>query len=50
MRKHQYRQVICEVCDCHHRTAEDVFLAVQKKYPQVGKATIYRNLESLSEL
>ncbi|PID83845.1 hypothetical protein CSB09_04055 [Candidatus Gracilibacteria bacterium] len=49
MRKHQYLETICKVCDCNHRTAEDIFLEVQKTHPKVGKATIYRNLESLAE-
>lgn len=33
-----------------HLSAEDVFLLVKKKSPEIGLATVYRTLELLSEL
>lgn len=33
-----------------HLSAEDVFLLVKKKHPDIGLATVYRTLELLSEL
>ncbi len=33
-----------------HLSAEDVFLLVKKKVPDIGLATVYRTLELLSEL
>jgi len=33
-----------------HLNAEEVFLLVKEKYPNIGLATVYRSLELLSEL
>ncbi|MFF2481863.1 Fur family transcriptional regulator [Paenibacillus sp. NPDC058071] len=33
-----------------HLSAEDVFLLIKPKYPEIGLATVYRTLELLSEL
>lgn len=33
-----------------HLSAEDVYLLVKEKYPEIGLATVYRTLELLSEL
>ena len=33
-----------------HLSAEDVFMLVKQKYPDIGLATVYRTLELLSEL
>lgn len=33
-----------------HLSAEDVYLLVKDKYPEIGLATVYRTLELLSEL
>ncbi|MBQ0135451.1 MAG: transcriptional repressor [Oscillospiraceae bacterium] len=32
-----------------HATAEEVYAEIQKEYPSIGKATVYRNLKLLSE-
>ena len=32
-----------------HLSAEDVFLLVKRKFPEIGLATVYRTLELLSE-
>lgn len=46
------RQAILEVLEntSKHLSAEDVFMAVKKKYPQVGLTTVYRTLELLVEM
>ena len=49
MRIHQYRQIIRDVCHCRHLSAEDIFEAVKKTHPKVGRATIYRNIEAMFE-
>lgn len=33
-----------------HLSAEDVYLLVKEKFPEIGLATVYRTLELLSEL
>lgn len=33
-----------------HATADEVYDLVSKEYPNIGKATVYRNLQRLSEL
>lgn len=33
-----------------HLSAEDVYLLVKEKYPEIGLATVYRTLELLTEL
>ena len=33
-----------------HLSAEDVFMKVKDKYPEIGLATVYRTLELLNEL
>jgi Fe2+ or Zn2+ uptake regulation protein len=48
MRTHEYRDIICSLCNCKHLTAEEVFLEVKKIEPKIGKATVYRNLEDMS--
>lgn len=32
-----------------HPTAEEVYIAVTSKYPHIGRATVYRNLNQLAE-
>jgi len=33
----------------NHPTADDVYASVQKKHPNISRATVYRNLNSLAE-
>ena len=33
----------------HHPTAEEVFLSIKRKLPQISLATVYKNLETLVE-
>ena len=34
---------------CNHPTAEQVYRQVIKKYPNISKATVYRNLSQMAE-
>lgn len=47
MRKHQYREIIASVCDCRHLSAEDIFEEIKQTHPNIGRATIYRNIEQM---
>lgn len=47
MRVHQYREVIQKTCHCRHLSAEEIFDEIKKTHPQVGRATIYRNIEQM---
>lgn len=49
MRKHQYRDIICDTCECKHLSADDIYEKVKKKEPQIGRATVYRNIEAMAE-
>lgn len=48
MRIHKYRDIILETCHCRHLSAEDIFEEIKKTHPEVGRATIYRNIEQMS--
>ena len=47
MKTHFYLNDIIEICNHKHLCAEDIFLALQKKYPHIAKASIYRNIDKL---
>ncbi len=49
MRKHQYRDIICNTCECRHLSAEDIYEEVRKESPKIGRATVYRNIEAMAE-
>ena len=34
----------------NHPTAEEVYAAVHKKHPSIGKATVYRTLSKMAEV
>lgn len=48
MRTHQYRHFIEEICHHRHLSADEIFEELKKTQPQVGRATIYRNIEQMS--
>ena len=50
MRTHQYREIICDTCTCRHLSADDIFDEVKKIEPKIGRATVYRNIESMAEI
>lgn len=49
MRTHKYREIISEVCHCRHLSAEEIFEILKKTHHKIGRATIYRNIEKMSE-
>lgn len=49
MKKHYYTNDILSICDGHHLTVDEIFEQVQKKFPEAGKSTIYRNVEQLAK-
>lgn len=49
MRTHQYRDIICDTCTCRHLSADDIFDAIRIQEPKIGRATVYRNIESMAE-
>ncbi len=49
MRTHQYRDIICNTCECKHLSADDIYEMVKKKTPKIGRATVYRNIEAMAE-
>jgi Fe2+ or Zn2+ uptake regulation protein len=49
MRKHQYREIICTTCECRHLSADDIYEEVRRVSPDIGRATIYRNIEAMAE-
>ena len=49
VRKHQYRDIICNTCECRHLSADDIYEEVRKMEPQIGRATVYRNIEAMAE-
>ncbi len=49
MKKHYYTNQIIDVCDCFHLTVEEIFTKISAKNPEVGKSSIYRNVEELVE-
>ncbi len=49
MRTHQYRNIICNTCECRHLSADDIYEIVRKESPKIGRATVYRNIEAMAE-
>lgn len=48
MKRPNYPQNIRNILYKQHKTADEVFGVLQTLYPQVGKATVYRHLESMT--
>lgn len=49
MKKHYYLDDILKICTKKHFSAEDIFLLLRKKYPQIAQWSVYRNLDKLVE-
>lgn len=49
MKKHYYKNHIMNICDKKHLTVEEIFSEINKKYPNSGRSSIYRNVEELVE-
>ena len=46
------RRVILDVLECttDHLSAEEIYIQVHKKYPNIGLTTVYRNLDTLERM
>jgi len=49
MKTHYYTESIIKTCDKKHFTVEQIFEKISKTFPEVGKSSIYRNVEQLVE-
>ena len=49
MKKHYYTDEIVKICDNHHFTVDAIFEQIQRKFPEAGKSSIYRNVEKLAK-
>ncbi len=49
MRTHQYRDIICNTCECRHLSADDIYEIIKKESPKIWRATVYRNIEAMAE-
>lgn len=47
MKTHFYHDEILEVCKNNHCTVDSIFEELQKTNPNVGRSTVYRNVEEL---
>lgn len=49
MKKHVYQDAIIQLCTGKHLSNEEIFCHLQKSYPRIGIATVYRNVKRLTE-
>lgn len=49
MKIHYYTDDIIDICTDKHLTVDEIFSHLQEKYPEIGRSSIYRNVEQLSE-
>jgi Fe2+ or Zn2+ uptake regulation protein len=49
MKTHYYTDDIINICTDKHLTVDQIFNFLQEKYPEIGRSSIYRNVEQLSE-
>lgn len=47
MKIHYYNDDLISICDNKHLTIDEIFLEIQKKFPNAGRSSIYRNIETL---
>lgn len=50
MKTFAYRQDIIDICNCKHLSIDEIFDKLKKKHGDVGKSSIYRNVEQMSKL
>ncbi len=49
MKTHYYTEDIINICTDKHLTVDQIFSFLQEKYPEIGRSSIYRNVEQLLE-
>ncbi len=47
MKKHFYLEDILNICDHNHLSANEIYTQLKKKYKDLSKASIYRNIQQL---
>ncbi len=47
MKLHFYLEDIVSLCDHNHLSANDIFIELKKKYKNIARASVYRNLQKL---
>lgn len=47
MKTHYYKQYIIDICDGKHLTVDEIVFELQKVFKDVGKSSIYRNVDDL---
>jgi Fe2+ or Zn2+ uptake regulation protein len=50
MKIHAYLLDIKDICKDKHLTVDEIFEKLKKKYPKVGRSTVYRNVEEMRSL
>ena len=48
MKTHYYSEKIIEICTHKHLVVDEIYTELLKDFPEVGKSSIYRNVEELS--
>lgn len=49
MKTHYYTDDIIDICTDKHLTVDEIFILLQKKYSEIWRSSVYRNVEQLSE-
>lgn len=49
MKTHYYTEDIINICKDKHLTVDEIFTYLQSIHPDIGRSSIYRNVEKLSE-
>jgi len=47
MKTPYYQDDIIKICDNNHLSVDEIFVRLKKIYPNVGRSTIYRNVENM---
>jgi len=47
MKTHYYKQYIVDICDDKHLTVDEIVSELQTVFKEVGKSSVYRNVEEL---
>lgn len=50
MKTHAYLLDIKSICMDKHLTVDEIFDKLKKKYPKIGRSTVYRNVEEMKEI
>lgn len=48
MKVHMYKKEIINICLYNHLTVDEIFEKIKVLYPKIGRSTVYRNVEEMS--